>query len=398
MWNLLFAVILGILLIPFTYLAMLAIGAAKKIPAVQSTVARRNRKFIIAIAAHDESAVIENSVRNLHKLDYPPDRFCVTVVADHCTDETALLARRAGAVVFERNSGTRGGKGAALSWLFDQIWESNMEVDAVVIFDADTIVDKDFLRVMNQRLANGDDVIQGQHIIANPHAGWFPLLTWAMFMIDNRFQNHGRVNLGFSAKHMGDSICFRAEVLRNLGCGSGLTEDYDLRQKLLLCGIRILYEPAAKGYGEAANSWTSAGRQRIRWLRGADDTNKKNAPNLLRHGLKLGDRAMIDGALQGMLPSFSTVTLAAGFMLAAGFALNMFAGALISWWLVAAWAVMAGFLFVYPIWGLLLERAPWKAYLVIMTGPVFIFWQSWLAFKSRFIDKRVTWVRTPHGI
>ena len=210
MWNLLFAVILGILLIPFGYLFILAVGAAKKSQAIPDTAFAYKHKFIIAIAAHNEASVIENTVRNLYKLDYPRDRYSVTIVADHCSDETALLARRAGAVVYERDSGTRGGKGAALTWLFDQIWTSNSEVDAVVIFDADTIVDKQFLQAMNARLENGDDVIQGQHIIANPHAGWFPLLAWAMFIIDNRFQNQGRVNLGFSAKHMGDSICFRA--------------------------------------------------------------------------------------------------------------------------------------------------------------------------------------------
>ena len=92
---------------------------------------------------------------------------------------------------------------------------------------------------MDSRLAQGAQVVQGQHVIRNPDDGWFPALTWAMFLIDNRIQNLGRSNLGWSAKNMGDSICFRADVLRRLGWGEGLTEDYQLRQRLLLAGIAI---------------------------------------------------------------------------------------------------------------------------------------------------------------
>jgi cellulose synthase/poly-beta-1,6-N-acetylglucosamine synthase-like glycosyltransferase len=397
MWNLLFALILVVLLIPFAYFVVLAVGAAKDAPDWQKIPVKQNRKFIVAIAAHNEASVIENTVRNLYQQDYPQELFRVYVVADHCTDETADLANRAGAVVYQREGELRGGKGAALSWLFDQIWQSRVEVDAIAIFDADTVVDQQFLQVMNARLESGEEVIQGKHIIANPHAGWFPLLTWTMFIIDNRFQNQGRVNLGFSAKHMGDTICFRSGILKQIDFGTGLTEDYELRQKLLLCGYRIAYEPGAVGYGEAPKSWKTAERQRSRWLRGVSDANKNCAATLLRRGIQDGNGAMIDGALQSFLPSFSTVTLVAVAVLAAIVVLRSYASVEISPPLIAAWTVVCALLLFYPIWGLMLERAPIKAYLILMTGPLFILWRSWVAFKSRYIDKRVAWVRTPHG-
>jgi len=61
--------------------------------------------------------------------------------------------------------------------------------------------------VMDARLAQGDQVIQGQHVIRNPKQGWFAALTWAMFLIDNRYQIWP-LQFRWSAKHMGDSICF----------------------------------------------------------------------------------------------------------------------------------------------------------------------------------------------
>ena len=127
------------------------------------------------------------------------------VVADHCTDQTVLAAHKEGATAHERNDGPRGSKGGALRWLFQRIMadDSAPIYDAVIVFDADTKVSSDFLQIMNVRLNQGHQVIQGQHVISNPDDGWFPALTWSMFLIDNRFQNMGRSNLGWSAKKHG---------------------------------------------------------------------------------------------------------------------------------------------------------------------------------------------------
>ena len=351
-------------------------------------------RFLIGIAAHDEETVIARTVGRLLQLDYPAELFEVHIVADHCSDRTAELARAAGATVHERNSGPRTGKGAALSWLFSRILE--LESDAVVIFDADTQVDSQFLKVMDARLARGEDVIQGQHIIRNPRDGWFPSLTWAMFLVDNRYQNQGRVNLGLSAKHMGDSICFRSGVLRKVGWGEGLTEDYQLRQKLLLEGIRIGYEPAAKGYGEAVLSWAQAKKQRARWIRGVQQARQEFKCKLLTESFRRLDAAILDGALQSYLPAYSSLVLIVGALIVANLLLVAFTGAAIPAWLIWAWVSLFVVLFLYPLFGLILEQAPLRAYLAILSGPIFIAWRTWLSFAARLSGGKMAWVRTEH--
>lgn len=353
-------------------------------------------RFAIALPAHNEVDVIGETVSRLLKLDYPRELFAVHIVADHCSDQTAAVARAAGAQVHERNTGPRSGKGAALSWLFEQILTEDKTLDGVIIFDADTLVAPDFLQIMDAHLAAGKQVIQGQHVISNPDAGWFPALTWAMFLVDNRYQNLGRVNLGMSAKHMGDSICFRADVLRRFGWGEGLTEDYQLRQRLLLEGIHIYYEPSAKGLGEATLTWQQARNQRARWLKGATDAGKQFRGQLLREGIKRRDIAILDGALQAYIPSFSTLTLICGAMLVIKLLLRFVGDFDIPDGLIIAWIVMLVILFLYPLFGLALERAPLKAYPAILSGPVFIFWRTWLAFNARYGQKQVTWIRTTH--
>jgi 1,2-diacylglycerol 3-beta-glucosyltransferase len=386
--------VLLMVLLAACYLFLLAVASARGSSAVIKQ--QPFTRFAIVIPAHDEASVIAETVNRLSGLDYPEELFTIHIVADHCSDSTAEAARHAGAVVHERNEGPRTGKGAALSWLFQKILKKD-HFDAVVIFDADTRVDPEFLQVMNCRLAGGDQVIQGQHVIRNPDQGWFPALTWAMFLIDNRFQNLGRSNLGWSAKNMGDSICFRAEVLLQLGWGEGLTEDYHLRHKLLLNDIRIAYEPAAIGYGEAPITWDRARAQRARWLRGTHDSSKQYIKHLISEGIKKRNLAMLDGAIQASFPSFSTLSLLSLILLMIQASVNYSIKHLFPLPLITAWSTMVAMLLIYPLVGLALERAPARAYIAILLGPYFIFWRTWLAFSSRFGKKQVTWIRTKHG-
>jgi cellulose synthase/poly-beta-1,6-N-acetylglucosamine synthase-like glycosyltransferase len=382
-------------LLPTGYWFLLALASTRSRAGHVTFDRSPSTSFVIAIPAHDEAQVIEATVRRLRALNYPAHLLRICIVADHCTDNTAALARQAGAQVYERREGPRSGKGAALTWLFERVLDNRC--DAVVIFDADTRVDPDFLRVMDLRLANGTQAIQGRHVISNPDDGWFPALTWAMFLIDNRFQNMGRSNLNWSAKNMGDSICFRAEVLRRIGWGEGLTEDYQLRQRLLLDGIRIVYEPAAIGFGEAPRTWAQARLQRMRWLRGTRDASRQSAWRLLITALRRRDLALLDGALQAYLPSYSTLTLCNAGVLLIQTLINWLSESVFPTVLNGAWAVVVGLLFVYPFFGLALERAPLKAYLVMLSGPLFIIWRTWTALNARFGLSPVTWIRTTHG-
>ncbi len=389
-------VALVLCLIPAGYWFLLALGSVRQARRLTWQDRRPEHRFLIAIPAHDEERVIARTVQRLRELDYPSDLYAIHIVADHCSDATAALARQAGAVVHERNEGPRSGKGAALSWLFQRLLATE-PCDAIVIFDSDTWVDTAFLRAMDARLAQGAAVIQGQHIIRNPDSGWFAALTWAMFIIDNRFQNLGRANCGWSAKHMGDSICFRAEVLRSVGWGEGLTEDYQLRQRLLLAGIRIAYEPLAKGYGEAPQRWSQAQTQRKRWLRGTHDASSHFARHLLVEGVRRRDAALLEGAVQAYFPSYSTLTLISVALLAIQLLVNVVLGPVFPPSLLWAWGGLVGALFIYPYVGLALERAPLRAYAAVSLGPLYVVLRSWMALSARYSRQTVAWVRTPHG-
>ena len=78
----------------------------------------KNHKFMAIIPAHNEASVIKNLVESLVALDYPKDLYDVYVIADNCTDNTAEIAREAGALVYERFDEAHKTKGYALEYLF----------------------------------------------------------------------------------------------------------------------------------------------------------------------------------------------------------------------------------------------------------------------------------------
>ena len=126
MWANLLMTISGILLVlllfPLGYLLLLALSAIRSASRPDTRGRSPSTRFMIMIPAHNEVNVIKATVSRLLALDYPAHLFSIHILADHCSDNTAEVARQAGAVVHERNEGPRTGKGAALSWLFHRVF------------------------------------------------------------------------------------------------------------------------------------------------------------------------------------------------------------------------------------------------------------------------------------
>jgi cellulose synthase/poly-beta-1,6-N-acetylglucosamine synthase-like glycosyltransferase len=390
MHNIISFFLLFLITICSIYYWILAIASIRKISTNLTTT--HLHRFAVAIPAHNEEAVIAQTILKLKQQIYPPNMFDIYVVADFCSDRTAQNAIEQGAICLERNSGESGQKGTALEWLFERIYERENNYDAIIVFDADTLVDEYFLRYINSRICQGGKVIQGKHIISNPMDGWIPSLSWVLRTIDNRFNNQGRANLSLSAKNMGDSICYRSEVIRNIGFGKGLTEDYQYRFRLLLSGIRIEYEPSAIGYGQAPLSLNAIQNQHTRWRRGTLDTNAQYRKQIILKGIAKRNIALIDAIIGLSIPSYSTLTLTTF----VGLFIHIIFFDNFSSYQIYLWGSMALLWCTYPILGIYLEKAPSWAYLVILFGPLFIVWRTWIVLRILLHPKKIKWKRTPH--
>lgn len=352
--------------------------------------------FAIMIPAHNEQEVIGATVRRLRQMDYPVGSYDVHVVADHCSDDTAAAARSAGALVHVRSDDPRGRKGYAVNWLIKRLLTDPRRYDAIVVFDADSRVDAQFLTVASRTLAAGAQVVQGRHVIANPGSSLFSALADADMRLNNRIRNQAKQNLGLSARLMGDAMVFRREVLERYPWtgAQSLTEDRDYGIYLVTQGVRINYTPEAVSQGQAVARWKDATPQRLRWYGGAFDLQKRYLPTLWRLIWRQRSVEALDKFLELALPPFSLLALGAAVLFLSQAVLVSLGAQSWSWlWLSAGLVLLA---VLYPFLGLVATRASAKAYRAMLIGPFYVLWRVGIGIWARLRFSSLSWSRTRH--
>ena len=96
------------------------IGVFKKSKCFEESLKHR---YAVIISARNERLVIGQLVQSIKKQNYPKELIDVFVVADNCSDDTAKIARKAGAIVYERTNKDLVGKGYALDYIFKIIMQ-----------------------------------------------------------------------------------------------------------------------------------------------------------------------------------------------------------------------------------------------------------------------------------
>ena len=231
----------------------------------------KNHKFMAILPAHNEENVIENLIESLKNQDYPKELLDIYVIADNCTDRTAEIARKAGAYVVERfeEDPAKKTKGAAMNWFLKQKVEEDAQYDAFFVFDSDNIVDKNFTKVMNKKLCQGEDVVQGYRDIKNPTDSWvaagYAIFYWTM----NRFYHLARYNLGLSPLINGTGFMVKFDIIKEHGWNTKtLTEDIEFSLKRIIEGRRLGWATDAIVYDEQPVGFKQSWSQRSRWTIG----------------------------------------------------------------------------------------------------------------------------------
>jgi cellulose synthase/poly-beta-1,6-N-acetylglucosamine synthase-like glycosyltransferase len=260
-------------------------------------------KFALIIAAHNEELVIGNIVESLKSVDYPDELYDVFVIADNCSDGTIEAASAKGAIVFERLDNRNKGKGYALDWMFHKLSSIDKQYNAVVIFDADNLASKNFLREMDQKLKEGYKVIQGYLDSKNPHDSWITECYSVAFWTSNRLFQLGRSNLGLSNQIGGTGFCVEINLLDKIGWGATcLTEDLEFTCKLVLNGYKVGWCHDAIIYDEKPLTLKQSWKQRKRWMQGFTDVSFRFFIKLLKKSILTRDFIALDCALYTLQP------------------------------------------------------------------------------------------------
>lgn len=262
------------------------------------------KKFAIFIPAHNEENVIANIVENLKHLNYPGDCYDVFVIADNCTDNTANIVEAGGANVLIRTNKEKRGKGFALQWAFKEVlYKKDADYDAAVIFDADNLVSKNFLREMNNKLCDGHKVLQGYIDSKNPEDSWITASYSIAFWSANRLFQCAREYMGLSCQIGGTGFCVDVDVLKKIGWeATCLVEDLEFTMKLMLNGIRVGWAHNAVVYDEKPLTMAQSWKQRRRWMQGFADVCSRYFTKLLVKAVKDKNFALFDCALYTLQP------------------------------------------------------------------------------------------------
>ena len=258
----------------------------------------KNHKFMAIIPAHNEEFVIRNLVESLKAQDYPKELYDVYVIADNCTDNTAAIAKEAGAIVYKRFDEAHKTKGHALQWFLKQKIEENADYDAFCVFDADNIVDKNFIKNMNKKLCQGEEIVQGYRDIKNPTDSWvsagYAIFYWMM----NRFYHLARYNLGLSPLINGTGFMVKFDIIKPNGWQTiTLTEDIEFSLINIANGRKLGWATDAIVYDEQPVHFMQSWSQRSRWTVGHLQCMKHYTGDLAKGVAKNKTMMNFDGLL-----------------------------------------------------------------------------------------------------
>jgi cellulose synthase/poly-beta-1,6-N-acetylglucosamine synthase-like glycosyltransferase len=325
-------------------------------------------RFVVIMPAHNECDIIEDSVRQV--MACLGKTGSLRVVADNCSDDTALLARSAGAEVIERVDPDRRGKGYALAYGVASLSASPPEVVLVLDADCHTGHPNALLLLAQAARVHGRPVQGLYDMLALPGGGLKQRMAAFAWAFKGRVRAEGYRRLGLPCQLMGSGMAFPWPLLARIDLATGhIVEDLKLGLDCALAGSPPLYLPSSvvESYFPANDEGSRSQRQR--WEHGHLSMLTSDIPRLAirallqRNGKLLAmcvDVCIPPLALLGMLLVFNafvvSLLLAGGwispttFVVAAAALLVFGTAAAVGWWRVGRRWVSPGELMMVPLY------------------------------------------------
>lgn len=265
-------------------------------------------RFNILIAARNEGKVIGNLIDSLKNQDYPKDLYKIYVIPNNCTDDTEEVAKKAGAKIISCDVPVKT-KGEVLKHVFAKFMDKD-DFDAFAIFDADNIVDPNWLKEMNNTLLSGFNVAEGNRDSKNVSDNWLSGSYSLFYYMQNLFFNKARLNLGLSAAINGTGFVVKKSVIEKYGFDpKTLTEDSEFTAQCSLNGERIAYVEKAITYDEHPIKFKDSWNQRKRWSKGTLQCLRIYGGRLFLNIFKNGNMTSLDMLMMFMAPIVQVVAL-----------------------------------------------------------------------------------------
>ena len=412
--NFVVSVTLAVLFAYKFVIGLIGLFTKKKFPE-----AKENHTFAVLIAGRNEEKVIGNLIESIANQNYDKSLISVFVVADNCTDNTALVAKQAieksqfgGWGIFERFNKELVGKGYALDFLLDKIKTSKeideTKIDAFLVFDADNLLDENFIYETNKVRDAGYDISTSYRNSKNFNTNTISANSGMIFLRECRFMHTPRAILNSSTFISGTGFMVSTKIL-NTETGwkyTTLTEDIEFSTCQIAKGNKITYCDDAIFYDEQPVTFKASWNQRMRWQKGFYQCFAKYFLFLISTFFSSHWFASYEMML--MIFPFAPITLfwsvfyyiymgVKHLFAGVAFANSLFMNVVVG--LIAGLIIGYVALFCYGLLILIVERKRvkttfWQKIRYSLTFPIFI--ATYLPISIVCLFKKVKWKQIPH--
>lgn len=274
--------------------------------------------------------------------------------------------------------------------------------DGYFIFDADNLLEKNYIKEMNRTFCDGYRVITSYRNTKNFGSNWLTSGYGLWFLHEAQWLNRARMLSKTSCAVSGTGFFFSKEILERMGDWNYflLTEDIEFTISQILQGETIGYNKNAVFYDEQPENFIQSWHQRARWVKGYQQVFSKYGRQIAKGIFKERNFACFDMTMS-IWPAFvvTAFTIAANLVL-------ILAGLLtdqdISFVLYNAglsFAKTYGMMALLGGWTLFTEwkhihAGAGKKLLSLVTFPLFMFTFAPIAFIA--LAKKVEWKPIEH--
>ncbi|WP_353573023.1 glycosyltransferase family 2 protein [Candidatus Albibeggiatoa sp. nov. BB20] len=378
----LFAILLAAVTVFGTFeLLFLTLGALLYKPRQAHHEAGLN--LAVIVPAHNESENISQTVKSLLSCDSPHGQYQVYVIADNCIDDTADKARQAGAEILERQNDELRGKGYALDFAFKHLLEQT-EIDALLIVDADTTVEPNFIQVCEQTFMQGADGLQCRYTVNNPEASRRNRLLNVALLAFNVLRPRGRAFWNLSVGISGNGFGLTRKTLQKVPyTASSIVEDLEYHITLVKRHLKVQFIDNTTVRADMPIAQKGAKTQRARWEGGRFRMMREHIPSLYQAAAS-GQQRLIEPLLDLLLlPLAIHVLLLLVLILIPFLPTQLYA--------LIALCIVFGHVFA-ALW---IGKGTAQDFLILLTAPFYILWKlTVLPLTLKTAAKNATWVRT----
>ncbi len=343
-------------------------------------------QVVVLVPAHDEALGI-GAILAAQRATMPAG-MRLLVVADNCSDDTAAVARGAGAEVIERDDLSLRGKGFALD--HGRAALAAAPPACVIVVDADTVPVGDALdRLAAIAIARGRPVQGAYYLSVGAGDGPVARFSAAAFFVKNMVRELGAARIGAPAILTGSGMAFPWPVFTGLPLATGhIAEDLMLGVQSTRAGRPPLFDADARITGTGSSDKGTA-VQRRRWESGFLQVAQDSALPLIGQAIREGRPALgwlglhlLTPPLVLLLALDGVATLVAAGLLVAGVAAWPF-------WTMASLTVLAASLVVIGLAGhrRLDLLSDWASI------PKYLWWKLRLSLLALF-RRETRWIRT----